>query len=345
MTASDSCYCNHRDHRIPRACPLCVASILFFTLAGGARQLWRDPSPHKSQFVTVDKGVRLEVLDWGGRGRPVVLIHGLGNTAHVFDDFAPKLARDYHVYGITRRGFGHSTIPQSGYDADRLGDDVLAVLDALKLQRPILVGHSLGGEEVSSVATRHSDRVAAAIYLDGGYEYAFHSDAAQQYHDESARRLGSLPPRVQPAPADMATFAAYRAWSLRTYGYAQPESELRQCCDPADPNASPAQAFRTAPTAVAPIDAGAQRYGPVRVPVLAIFVSPHDYDKTWSQKTPEIESTLAWERAGTEQVIAAFQAAMPHAKVVRFPGASHSLFLSNEGDVLREVQLFISGLR
>jgi len=66
----------------------------------------RDPSPHTVQFVTVDKNVRLEVLDWGGSGRPVVLLAGLGNTAHVFDDFAPKLAGAYHVYGITRRGFG-----------------------------------------------------------------------------------------------------------------------------------------------------------------------------------------------------------------------------------------------
>ena len=64
---------------------------------------WRDPSPHKLQFVTVDENVRLEVLDWGGSGRPIVFLSGLGGTAHVFDEFAPKLATDYHVYGITRR--------------------------------------------------------------------------------------------------------------------------------------------------------------------------------------------------------------------------------------------------
>ena len=89
---------------------------------------WHDPSPHSVQFVTVDKDVKLEVLDWGGTGRPLVLLAGLGNTAHVFDDFAPKLTSDYHVYGITRRGFGASSKPDSGYSADRLGYDVLAVL-------------------------------------------------------------------------------------------------------------------------------------------------------------------------------------------------------------------------
>jgi len=40
--------------------------------------VWRDPSPHQVQFVTVDENVRLEVLDWGGSGRPMVFLPGLG---------------------------------------------------------------------------------------------------------------------------------------------------------------------------------------------------------------------------------------------------------------------------
>jgi len=54
---------------------------------------WHDPSKHTVQFVTVEEDVRLEVLDWGGSGRPVVLLAGSGNTAHVFDDFAEELSR------------------------------------------------------------------------------------------------------------------------------------------------------------------------------------------------------------------------------------------------------------
>jgi hypothetical protein len=52
--------------------------------------------------------------------------------------------------------------PESGYDADRLGDDVLAVLASLGISKPALVGHSLGGEEPSSIGTRHPDRVAGS---------------------------------------------------------------------------------------------------------------------------------------------------------------------------------------
>ena len=113
--------------------------LLLSTCAAFARQLsqWKDPSPHTTRFVTVEKGVRLEVLDWGGIGRPLVLLAGGGDTAHVFDDFAPKLTDSFHVYGITRRGFGESGFSPENYGADRLGDDVLAVLDALKLDKPI----------------------------------------------------------------------------------------------------------------------------------------------------------------------------------------------------------------
>src|SRR5579863_3387518 len=94
---------------------------------------WHDPSAHKVQFVTVEDNVNLEVLDWGGSGRPLILLAGEGGSAHVFDDFAPNLTSDYHVYGITRRGYGASSAPTSGYTADRLGDDVLGVIDALKI--------------------------------------------------------------------------------------------------------------------------------------------------------------------------------------------------------------------
>lgn len=67
----------------------------------------------KTQFVEVQPDVKLEVLDWGGTGRNLVLLAGLGGTAHVFDSLGPKLAVHYHVIGITRRGFGQSSAPRT----------------------------------------------------------------------------------------------------------------------------------------------------------------------------------------------------------------------------------------
>lgn len=126
---------------------------------------WKDPSPHAVRFVSVGDGVQLEVLDWGGSGRAVVLLAGGGDTAHVFDDFATKLTTHNHVYAITRRGFGASGYADAGNVGDRLGEDVLAVIDALKLDKPILVGHSIAGAELSWMANRYQDRVAGVVYL------------------------------------------------------------------------------------------------------------------------------------------------------------------------------------
>jgi non-heme chloroperoxidase len=142
------------------ACHVLLVSLLD-PLHSQLPDSWQDPSPHSVQFVAVDQNVRLEVLDWGGTGRPVVLLAGGGNAAHIFDESAPKLTANYHVYGITRRGYGASSFSATDDPADRLGDDVVAVIDAKKLNGPILVEHSIAGAELSSVANRHPDRVAA----------------------------------------------------------------------------------------------------------------------------------------------------------------------------------------
>jgi non-heme chloroperoxidase len=129
------------------------------------------------QFVTVEEGVRLEVLDWGGSGRPIVLLAGRGFTAHVFDGFAEKLTDSYHVYGITRRGSGSSSKPTSGYTEDRRTEDDLRVFDALKLVAPVVVGHSMAGDELSQLGIHHYDRVGGLVYLDtlndGTDDYTF----------------------------------------------------------------------------------------------------------------------------------------------------------------------------
>jgi hypothetical protein len=70
-----------------------------------------DDSPHRVRMLAVEKGVTLEVLDWGGTGRAVIFLPGGGDTAHVFDQLAPKLTGEGHIYAITRRGFGRSSAP------------------------------------------------------------------------------------------------------------------------------------------------------------------------------------------------------------------------------------------
>ncbi len=160
---------------------------------------WQQVGPHRTRRVPVDRDVNLEVVDWGGTGRPLVLLAGLGNTAHIFDALASQLTDRYHVYGITRRGYGVSSAPDTGYDADQLGDDVLAVIKALNLRKPVLAGHSLAGEELSSIGSRHPEQVAGLIYLDAHYSYAFHDKTVEELI-EAYTAARAVPQTTPPPP-------------------------------------------------------------------------------------------------------------------------------------------------
>jgi pimeloyl-ACP methyl ester carboxylesterase len=195
----------HAQSRVPNH----RARAFAHTLAQNPN-VWRDPSPHRSQFVTVEPNVQLEVLDWGGSGRPLLLLTGGGGTAHSFDDFAPELISIGHVYGITRRGSGASSAPASGYGADRLGDDVLAVMESLNIRKPVLVGESVGGEELSSVGSRHPDRISGLIYLEAAYQYAFDNGKGATIAEMLKINLAQQIP--VPAESDRANFKALQAW-------------------------------------------------------------------------------------------------------------------------------------
>jgi pimeloyl-ACP methyl ester carboxylesterase len=143
-----------------------VLVLVLMVLVPGCAQGWHDPSNHKIQFVSVEDGVRLEVLDWGGSGRPIVLLAGLGTSAHVFDGFAEKLTESYHVYGITRRGYGASSRPATGYSERRRAEDDLRVLDALKLVKPVIAGHSIAGDELAQLGIHYYDRIGGLVYLE-----------------------------------------------------------------------------------------------------------------------------------------------------------------------------------
>ena len=207
---------------------LVAHTILAFALGYATSQdsvPFRDSSPHGTQLVSVGPDVQLEVLDWGGTGRAVVFLAGY-LTAHVYDEIAPKLTDIAHVYGITRRGLGHSSKPPSGYTATESAQDVLRVLDALRLEKPVLAGHSFGGQDLHVVGATYPDRTGGLVYLASAEDTSLGSltDGVEQQLDPN-----KLPEalRAQSHP-DMSSFTAYRDWQRKNFGMAFPESELRQ---------------------------------------------------------------------------------------------------------------------
>jgi non-heme chloroperoxidase len=305
-----------------------------------------DPSPHTVKFITVADNVRLEVLDWGGSGRSVVLLAGLGNTAHVFDNFAPKLTSFYHVYGITRRGYGASSVPlpaNGNYSADRLGDDALAVFEALKLNRPVLVGHSIAGEELSSIATRHPERVAGLIYLDAGYTYAFY-DSAHGDRDlvlDALELKKTLDQLMMPGAGSGDQLALIQRLEQTTL----PQFEKDLQAQEKDLRTMPFASFANQ---VSPVDAailaGEEKYTDIRVPILAIFALPHSGESRFQNDPAAHAAFEASDLTRTTAQANAIEKGIPSARVVRLPHASHFVFISNEADVLREINAFIGSL-
>jgi non-heme chloroperoxidase len=299
-----------------------------------------DASPHKVRFVPVEKDVRLEVLDWGGNGPPLVFRAGNGNTAHVFDSFAPKFTGKHHVYGITWRGFGLSSKPsptEENYDADRLGDDVLAVITALNLDRPVLAGHSLAGAELSSIGTRHPERVSGLIYLDASYDYAFYnvngtSDALDLNTSTMRRDLIELysvqPSRMKMLIQEIQTTMPHLLEDL------QRTSKLVENWQD-----SPSTRVTLRDKVEAYIATSSRRYTAIKGPVLAIVAVPHACGTNCD--APDVKAREADETAQTD----AFEAGTPSARVVRIPYAQHYVFLSNEVDVVGEINAFMDGLR
>lgn len=308
-----------------------------------AETAWKiDFSPHKTLFIPVETDVKLEVLDWGGTGRPLVLLAGLGNDAHVFDSFALKLTPRYHVYGITRRGFGASSAPaptSENYAADRLGDDVLAVIDVLKLDRPVLAGHSIAGEELSSIGSRHPEKVAGLIYLDAGYPYAFYDPVHGDLTLDSVDLKRKLDLFVSAKILDPKQFFPELQASLLQVGKDVAEAQKKLALSPPPP----ARGADPPPIPVA-VRAGIQKYTEIHGPVLAIYAVPHDLSEVFRNDEAARKAAVAFDLSATSSQADAFAAGVPNARVVRLPNADHYIFRSNEADVLREMNAFIATL-
>ena len=309
---------------------------------------WKiDSSPHTQRFVIVGKDVQVEVLDWGGSGQPLVLLAGLGNTAHIFDKFAPKLIAKYHVYGVTRRGFGSSSrpIPNSeNYSSDRLADDVIAVIDSLHLKHAVLAGHSVAGEELSSIGSRHPEEVAGLIYLDAGLPYALYDSSRGDLQLDSLDIQNKLA-HLTSGPISTEQKQLIQGLILDLPRF---EKDLRQQLDNLQsmPSLFVGSTWSGIPNAAAAaaILAGEHKYTQIDDPCLAFFANPPDSAPFAQFNDRERTAIVASRTSLAAAQEKAFKAEAPSCRVVRIPYAKHLIFMSNEADVLREIDTFVASL-
>ena len=122
-----------------------------------------------SQDRRVDiNGLDFHYRDWGGSGQCLVLLHGLASTCHIWDLAAPLLAEDYAVVALDQRGHGESAKPDEGYQFPSVARDLLGFIQAIELERPIIVGHSWGGDVALEFAVAYPSVARGLCFVDGG---------------------------------------------------------------------------------------------------------------------------------------------------------------------------------
>ncbi|MEO8018350.1 MAG: alpha/beta hydrolase [Pseudomonadota bacterium] len=310
---------------------------------------WRDAAPHEPSSVTVDEGVQLEVLDFGGQGSPLVLLPGLGATAHSYDDLAPLLARQHRLIAITRRGTGGSSKPDFGFDTPRLGQDLLRVMDAMGLKKVVLVGHSIAGEELTWLGGHHPERFDGLIYLDAAYDRSGDRKAPASARLRELARFLPLEPPIP--PQTLLSFEAMTKMLLERGHDRLPEGELiafRRVNDPSRagiPNID----GRAQQAIIAAIES--PDYRALKIPALAIyaFEDPNKPLQPWyDANDKEMMATLAERALITDAMkrasIELFKHNVMKGQVLELQNATHYIFQSNQHEVLEAIEKFVDGL-
>jgi non-heme chloroperoxidase len=303
---------------------------------------WHDPSPHRVLHVQVTPTVQLEVLDWGGRGTPLVFLAGGGESSHVYDTFALRFTDRFRVLAITRRGVGTSSHPTSGYDSTSLVRDIVTVLDSLGLERASFVGHSFAGSELSALAVRYPQRVDRLVYLDSAFDF-------RGIFDSPEWNSGLLASPQPPTPAyDDNSIASWTLWAERVSGPGYPEAAVRALYE-FGPNGEFLRSL-SIDSVIDRLDRGTEPVDLTRIQAraLALYAAPGSPEvmlpywqaldptsRARAQKTYNALSRLH------SRLRDQFRDQVPDSRVVIVPGARHYIFLTHAGETTHAMREFL----
>tara|TARA_B100000315_G_scaffold132679_2_gene122208 strand:+ start:3035 stop:3916 length:882 start_codon:yes stop_codon:yes gene_type:complete len=160
-------------------------------------------------LFTSANGIRLHYRDWGGSGQTVVLLHGLASTCHIWDLVAPILSHDFRVIALDQRGHGESDKPDEGYDFASVSEDLHQFIAQVGVERPIIAGHSWGGDVAIEYAVAHPQSAAGLCLVDGGgMDFSSNPD----WDRETARRE-MAPPIFSGVTVDQFVGRVRERWS------------------------------------------------------------------------------------------------------------------------------------
>jgi len=154
-------------------------------------------NPVRDEFITAGS-LTFHYVQWGERGSPIVCMHGLTANAFCFQALADDLALDHRVFAYDLRGRGDSDKPEHGYSVPIHADDLLKLLDALHIERPILLGHSLGALISLYFAAHYPQQLSKLILIDAGAPLPWKTPEEQPaWLTTSISRLGTSVPSFE----------------------------------------------------------------------------------------------------------------------------------------------------
>ncbi|HYU74981.1 MAG TPA: alpha/beta hydrolase [Ktedonobacteraceae bacterium] len=154
-------------------------------------------NPVRDQFVNAGE-IRLHCIQWGDHGTPLVCVHGLTANAFCFQALADELASEHRVFAYDLRGRGDSDQPEHGYSVPIHADDLAKLIDALGLERPILIGHSLGALISLYFATHYPNKLSKLVLIDAGAPIPWKTPEEQPaWLTASISRLGTPVPSFE----------------------------------------------------------------------------------------------------------------------------------------------------
>ena len=292
-------------------------------------------------------GVRLHYIEYGGHGPPLVLLAGLGGTAHLYRSLAPRLTDRFRVVALTRRGHGRSDRPDDGYEIETLVADIRCFLDALEIERAAFAGHSFAGVELPLFAIRYPDRVTAAVYLDA--LHVFLEPTPDPTNDPAIAALDMIPKR-----ADLVSIETYLTFLKRS----RPDIAAVWC--------EAVEADRLTDLTIVdgrPVIDGHggvvgekmraglgqhanPAYGDVAAPALALVLggrnnpflppnAPAELERT--ANAYYVETFLPWVQRRT----GLFREAVPDARVIELDTSNHTIFVAKEDETVEAILDFV----
>jgi pimeloyl-ACP methyl ester carboxylesterase len=306
-----------------------------------------NTSPRKSEFVKVN-GIRLHYLDWGGAGTALLFLTGMGNSAYIYDEFAPRFVAKFRVIALTRRGHGDSDYPITGYDVNTLTEDVRQLMDSLEIDKAILVGHSMSNVELCHFAALHPERIVKLVFLDAAY------NRASSTWKSMSRKNPLRDIQIPSANDDHYSFEDHVAAMKKYYPFwaniwceAVNEDFLHLVKKDTNGKIIYKMRYTINRALIDTMDRYTPEDSKIQVPVLSIYaLKGSDYYVSLDYLTKKQKElvTRYFDRVKPplqRELIEHFRRNVPHARIVEIPHGHHYCFIKHDELVFDEMRKFL----